>query len=184
MTRTRVALTTAAIITAALIAQGIVLGLWQTGFDVLAFRLGVGQLFSVNLFWTLLVQLLHYAAFGLGVYLAIRYIAVIAARDTWRQTITRGIIATISGAIVALAFGAVVSLIAAIAIGPFPFGQSLNSTFDPLQFQYGLENTLSGALAPLIQWLPLTVLGCVFLKLWVAAHPAVESTREPSLRAT
>jgi hypothetical protein len=183
MTRTRIALTTAAIITAALVVQGIVLGLWQTGFEMISFGPTLGQLFGVNFVWTLLLQLLHYAAFGAGVYVAIRYIAVIGAGDTWRQAITRGIIATIGGAVAALVFGAIVSLIAAITIGPFPFGQSLNSNFNPLQFQYGLQNMLAGALTPLIQWLPMTVLGCVFLKLWLAAHPEVESLKQPALSA-
>jgi hypothetical protein len=181
MTRTRIALVVAGLITAALLVQGIVLGLWQTGFDVLGFGLPAGGLFSVNLFWSLLVQLLHYAAFGLGVFLALRYIAVVSVRDTWRQTLIRSIIATICGAVLALAFGAIVSLIAAITIGPYPFGQSLNAQIDPLQFQYGLQNTLAGALAPLIQWLPMTVLGCVLLRLWLAEHP---SEREATVRAS
>jgi hypothetical protein len=177
-------LTAAALITAALLAQGIILGLWSTGFAILAFGTNLSQIVGMTLFWSLLVQLLHYAAFGLGVYASIRYVAPLSAGESWRQVIVRGVIATVVGALAALAFGAIVSLIAAVTIGPYPFGQSLNTQFDPLTYQYGLENMLAGALTPLIQWLPVTVLGCVFLRLWLAAHPwAIEATDRASVSA-
>jgi hypothetical protein len=181
MPRTRISLAAAALIAGALTVQGIALGLWGTGFDVVSFGLPIGQLFGVNLVWSLLVDLLHYAAFGLGVFLALRWFARIGATDTWRQTIIRGIIATVSGAVIALAFSAVVSLIASVTIGSYPFGYSLDASVNGYEVQYGIQNAIASALTPLIGWLPLTVLGVVFLKLWLASHPA---TVEPQRRAS
>jgi hypothetical protein len=172
MTTSRIPLTTAAIIAGALAVQGLVLGLWSTGLGVVGFGVVITQLLTVNLVWSSLVGLLHYAAFGIGIYLALRFFAPIGASDSWRQTITRAIIATISGAVVALAFSALVSLIAAVTIGAYPFGYALDAAVNGYQVQYGIQNAIAGSLTPLIGWLPLTVLGCVFLKLWLAAHPS------------
>jgi hypothetical protein len=180
MTRTRINLITAALIAGALAVQGFLLGLWNVGFGIAGFGLVVTQLISVSLVWSLLVGLLHYAAFGLGVYLALRFLAPIGASDSWRPTIVRAIIATISGAVVALAFAALVSLIASVTIGAYPFGYSLNVAVDGNRIQYGIQNAIAAALTPLIGWLPLTVLGCVFMKLWLTVHPADTAAKEPA----
>jgi hypothetical protein len=180
MTRTRISLTAAGLIAAALAVQGLVLALWSTAIGIAGFGLTSGQLFSAGLFWTLLVSLLHYAAFGLGVYLSLRFLAPIGGQDSWRQAITRAVIATISGAILALAFSALVSLVAAITIGAYPFGYSLDAGVDGSRIQYGIQNAIAGALTPLLGWLPLTVLGVVFLKLWLAAHPAPVEITAPA----
>jgi hypothetical protein len=178
MTRTRILLTTAALIAAALAVQGLVLGVWTTAIGVAGFGLTPGQIFSAGLAWALLVALLHYAAFGLGVYLSLRFLAPIDVHASWRQTIIRAIVATVSGAIVALAFSALVSLVAAVTIGAYPFGYSLDAAVDGYRIQYGIQNSISGALTPLIGWLPLTVLGVVFLRLWLAAHPAATEAKD------
>ncbi len=178
MTRTRISLTTAALIAAALAAQGLVLGVWGTVIGVAGFGVPLGQNFGPSVFWSLLVALLHYAAFGLGVYLSLRFLAPIDVRTPWRQTIIRAIIATISGAIVALAFSALVSLVAAVTIGAYPFGYSLDAAVDGNRIQYGIQNAIAGALTPLIGWLPLTVLGIVFLRLWLTAHPAAVEAKD------
>jgi hypothetical protein len=170
-------LTTAALIAAALTVEGLLLGLWSTGIDVAGFGIPVGQFFGPNLFWALLVDLLHYAAFGLGVYLALRYFAPVGVEVSWRQTINRAIIATVVGGVLAFALAALVSLIAAVTIGSYPFGYSLNAVLDGNRITFGIQSAVAGALTPLIQWLPITVLGVVFLKLWLAAHPAALEPR-------
>jgi hypothetical protein len=73
--------------------------------------------------------------------------------------------------LVALAFSALVSLIAAVTIGAYPFGYSLDAGVDGNHIQFGIQNAIAGALTPLVGWLPLTVLACVFLKLWLDVHP-------------
>jgi hypothetical protein len=178
MTRTSISLTVAACIAAALAVQGLVLGLWSTGIDVAGFGEPLAQLFGPDLFWALLVSLLHYAAFGLGVFLTLRFLAPIAAQDSWRRTVVRGIIATVGGAIVALAFSVLVSLIAAVTIGAYPFGYSLDAAIDGNRIQFGIQNAIAGALTPLVGWLPITVLGVVFLRLWIAAHPAAPAVKD------
>jgi hypothetical protein len=176
MTRTRINLTTAAIIAGALAVQGLILAIWSTGFEFVSFPVPLGDVFGPNLIISLLVALLHYAAFGLGVYLALRFFAPMSPDAPWRLTIVRAITVTVSGAVVALAFSAIVSLIASITIGAYPFGYSLDAAVDGYKVQYGIQNTIASAVTPLIGWLPLTVLGCVFLKLWLAAHPTVDAT--------
>jgi hypothetical protein len=124
------------------------------------------------------VDLLHDAAFGVGVYLSLRYFAPVGAEVSWRQTIVRAIIATVAGAVLAFAVAALVSLVAAVTIGAYPFGYSLNAVVDGNRITFGIQNAVAAALTPLIQWLPLTVLGVVFLKLWLGAHPAVLDARD------
>jgi len=175
MTITRITLSTAGIAAGVLVAQAIIVGLWNIVFGYLAFGGTAGGIFSANLFWTLLIGLLHYAAFGFGVFVALRFVVPVSAHDSWRRTATRGILATVFGAIAALVFEVIVSLIAAVTIGAYPFGYSLDAAVDANRIQYGIQNTLAGAIAPLIEWLPLVVLACVFLKLWLVAHPATET---------
>jgi hypothetical protein len=181
MTSTRVTLTAAGIIAGALAAQSLILAIWSTGFELVSFPVPLGEVFGPNLVFTLLISLLHYAAFGLGVYLALRFFAPMNPDAPWRLTIVRAITVTVSGAVVALAFSAIVSLIASITIGAYPFGYALDAAVDGYKVQYGIQNTIASGLTPLIGWLPLTVLGCVFLKLWLAAHP---SAVEPKDRAS
>jgi hypothetical protein len=179
MTRTRITFTAAGIIAGVLAVQGLVLAIWSTGFELLSFPIPLGEFFGPNLVFTLLISLLHYAAFGLGVYLALRFFAPMSADASWRLTIVRAITVTVSGAVLALAFSAVVSLVASITIGAYPFGYALDAAVDGYKVQYGIQNTIAGALTPLIGWLPLTVLGCVFLKLWLAAHPSTVGSTAP-----
>ena len=51
--------------------------------------------------WSLLTALLHYAAFGAGVFLSLRFIAPVTASDSWRQTVARAIVATVCGFLIA-----------------------------------------------------------------------------------
>jgi hypothetical protein len=184
MTRTRILLTTAGLIAAALAAQGLLVWLWNISVESATFGIPIGFQFLPEVVWTGLVSLLHFAAFGLGVYLSLRFIAPIESDSSWQRVITRAILATVCGTIIAFAFAAVVSLIAAVTIGAYPLGYSLNGAVDPDRLQFGIQNAIAGAFAPLIQWLPLAVLGIVFLKLWLAAHPtAVEATDRASVSA-
>jgi hypothetical protein len=178
MTRTRITLTTAALLAAALAAQGLVLALWNTGIGVAGFGYSLASQFGAYVFWSLLVALLHYAAFGLGVFVSLRFLAPVGSGESWRQTIGRAIVASVAGAIIAFAFSALVSLIAAVTIGAYPFGYSLDAGVDGSRVQWGFTNALSGSLTPLIGWLPLTVLCVVFLKLWLAAHPGAVEVKD------
>lgn len=178
MTPTRISLITAAAIAGGLAVQGLILSVWSTAIGIAGFGVVITQFFGPNLMVALLVALLHYATFGLGVYLALRFFAPITISDSWRQTIIRGIVVTISGAVLAFVFSVVVSLIAAVTIGAYPFGYSLDAAVDPYRIQFGIQNAVAGGLAPLVQWLPVTILGCVFLKLWLSAHPASVETKD------
>jgi hypothetical protein len=171
MISTRPALVTAGVLAAVLAVQGLLLALWSTGIGLSEFGLPAGVVFGAGLFWSLLTSLLHYAAFGLGVFLVLRFSAPIATRGSWGSTIVRGIVATIGGAVVAFAFSALVSMIAAVTIGSYPFGYALDAGVDGNRVQYGIQNAVAGALTPLIGWLPITVLAVVLLRLWLAAHP-------------
>jgi hypothetical protein len=170
MTRTRILLNTAGLIAAALAVQGFVLGLWSTVIGLSSFGQTGIQILGPALALSLLVGLLHCAAFGLGVFLALRWFARVDTTTSWRQTILRAVLATLAGAVVAFAFAAIVSLIAAVTIGAYPFGYSLNAAVDGSKIQFGIQNAIAGSLTPLIGWAPLTVLGIVFLKLWLPSH--------------
>jgi hypothetical protein len=171
MTRTRIVLNTAGLIAAALTVIGLLMWLWDTSVESAAFGIPIGPEFVPGLFWTALVNLLHYAAFGSGVYLSLRFLAPIENESSWRRVLARAIIATICGAILAFAFSALVSLIAAVTIGAYPFGYSLGAAVDGNRIQFGIQNAIAGAFAPLIQWFPVTVLGVVLMKLWLGTHP-------------
>ena len=172
MTRTRVYLTVAALIAAALAVQGFVLGAWSTLIGLASFVQTGIQILGPLLLLDLVIGLLHCAAFGLGVFLALRWFAQVEGTTSWRQTIVRAILATIAGAVVAFVFAAIVSLVAAVTVGAYPFGYSLEGSIDGNKVQYGIQNAIASSLTPLLGWAPMTVLGIVFLRLWLTAHPA------------
>jgi hypothetical protein len=173
MARTRVSLISAGILTGALVVLGIVLALWSIAFGFLNFGGSIAEFFTAGMFWSLLTAFLHYAAFGVGVFVSLRFAAPVTDANSWRRVVRSGVIATIFGAVSAFIYGAIVSAIAAVTIGAYPFGYSLDAAVDPSRIQYGLQNVVAGALTPLLAWLPLTVLACVFLKLWLSAHPMI-----------
>ena len=114
------------------------------------------------------------AAFGVGVLISLRFVRSVAANLTWKRVVLRGIIATAIGAVAVLAVRIVESLLTSVQIGPYPLGYSFTSSFDPGNVQLGLANALGQLLNPFVEYAPLVVLACVFLKLWQARVPGVE----------
>jgi hypothetical protein len=158
-----------------LATQSLVLFLWNVGVDAVGFAAGTttGDLFPPSLAWDLLVVLLHCAAFGLGIYLALRFFAPVESDMSWRRTIARGIIASLSGTVVAFAFTVLLTVITATTFGPHPFGYSFSAGVDPYDLQNGIQYAIKGFFPPLIDWLPVTALGVVFLRLWLSRVPPI-----------
>jgi hypothetical protein len=178
MTRTRIFLIAAALIAAAGAAEWLVLTLWSVGVEAVEFVSGElqGDVFTALSFWNILGNVLHCAAFGLGVYLALRYLRPIYGQTPWRQAFTRSILATVGGVLVATVLNFVVTLIGAVTLGQYPFGYSVNPEINLNGVQFGLLDAAEGLLPTFVGWLPLTVLGCVLLRFWLQAHPPVEAT--------
>ena len=185
MTRTRVALAVAGLIALVAFAQSAILTLYGYGFDLAsasAFNGSAGNAQnSAEIFpflpGILLSDLVTAAAFGVGVFVSLRFIRSIAAGLGWRRVVIRGLIAASVGAVAVLALRLVETLLTGVKIGPYPFGYSFSPSFDPGNVQLGLANAFGQLLNPFVNYLPLVILGCVFLKLWLAAHPTEVETK-------
>jgi hypothetical protein len=182
MTRTRIFLTAAALIAAAGAAAWLVLTLWNVGVEAVELASGElqGNVFTALSFWNILGNVLHCAAYGLGVYLTLRYFRPIDGQTPWRPVFTRSIVATVGGVLVATVLSFLVTLIGAVTLGQYPFGYSVNPELNLNGVQFGLLDAVEVLVPALVDWLPLTVLGCVLLRLWLRANPPVGVTAAAS----
>jgi hypothetical protein len=135
----------------------------QSAADILPFLPGI-----------LISDLIIAAAFGVGVLISLRLIRPITADHGWKRVAVRGIIAAAIGAVAVLAVRMIGSLLTSVRIGPYPLGYSFTPSFDTGNVQLGFANALGQLLNPFIEFAPLVVLACVFLKLWVARVPPVK----------
>ncbi|HEX4442339.1 MAG TPA: hypothetical protein VHZ81_02095 [Galbitalea sp.] len=183
MTHDRVALRAAALISAAGALFWVVGTLWNLGVYAVEAASGglVGDSLGGLTFWYILGNILRCAAFGLGVYVTLR--CSIDAKTPWRRTITRAILVSIGGVVVETVLTLAVTLIGSVTISQYPFVDSVDPGLNLNGVQIGLINAAEGLLPMLVTWMPLTVLGCVLLRVWLGAHPEVEEPTVPASRA-
>ncbi len=185
MTRTRITLGASGLIGLVAFLQSAVLTLYGYGFNVAsaaAFDGSTGNAQnSAEIFpfppGILLSDLVTAAAFGAGVFVSLRFVRSIAADLGWKRVVIRGVMAASVGAVVVLALRLVETLLNGVKIGPYPFGYSFSPSFDPGNVQLGLANAFGQLLNPFVNYVPLVILGCVFLELWLAAHPTTVETK-------
>jgi hypothetical protein len=184
MTRTPVLVVAAAIIAGVLLIQ-----------EVLEYVLSLGVLYGTpqdgapEEFLAVFPRvagesLIEVVLFAIGWFLAVRFIARVGSGDRWARIVGRGLIASLIGT-AALVIGlTVVGFFGSLGPGDHPFGYAFDLTIYPTPFSNWAYGTAQYALQPLLTWFPLSILGCVFLRLWLAAHPEpVETTDRVSVAA-
>ena len=187
MTRTRIALITSSLIAGVLLVQSMVLTLWGLGFQTFANAAlaGSSNLSGVDdsaALWAglplaLFFSVLDCAAFGLGVFLSLRFVKRIDDKVTWKHVVVRAALATVLGAVAVFIVRLLETILRSVTAGPYPFGYSFTPTFDSLASQTGLLNALGGLLPPAAEDAPLVILVCVFLRFWLSSHPAPAETK-------
>jgi hypothetical protein len=188
MTRTRITLATSALLACVVFLQSAILTLYGYGYDVAsasAFDAAPGNAQNSQeilpfLPGILVSDLVVAAGFGIGVFVALRLIRSIAADLVWKRVVIRGILATAVGSVAVLVVRLLETLLTSVTIGPFPLGYSLTPSFDSGNVQLGVANALGQLINPFVDFVPLVVLGCVFLKLWLAAHPSSVEAKAPA----
>lgn len=177
MSRTPILVVAAAIVAAVIWLQQL-FG-YLVGLD---FLYGVPQDGALEVFVSAFPQvmfenLLEGLLFAAGWFLSVRFIAVVRVSDGWKRTILRGVLATVSGA-VALAVGlTIIGFLGSLGAGPHPFGYAFNLTITTTTFSHWAYQTAQFAIRPMFDLFPLGILGCVLLKLWLAAHPVTVETK-------
>ena len=196
MTRTRIALVTGALVAGVLFIQTAILSGYGVGFEVASAAVEDSQsdtngLSNVQqlvpyLPGILVSDLFYAAAFGAGVFVALRFIRPIETAFAWKRVILRGLVAAAIGTAAVLVVRLLQTLLTHVSLGPYPLGYSFTPSFDPNNLSLGLLNAFGSVLNPFVYNAPLVLLACAFLKLWLGAHTApVEptETRAPASRA-
>jgi hypothetical protein len=108
--------------------------------------------------------------FAAGAYVSLRFLRPVTAEISWGSLLGRGVFAAFIGATVILLIHVTISLLYALKIGPYPFAYAFTTSFVPHDFVLGLLDTLGEGLSPFLEYVPLAILACVFLKLWLSGH--------------
>ena len=108
---------------------------------------------------------------GGGAFASLRWVAPITAALSWRSVILRGVLAAAIGAIGVFVLRLAQSFLAAVSIGPYPFGYDFTASVNPDNLGNALLGDIGVAFAPFVYNAPLAVLACVFLKIWLSSHP-------------
>jgi hypothetical protein len=188
MTRTRITLICGGLVAGLTFVQSTVLVFYGYGFNIASAAIlngtnGIGdpgnaQQLTPYLAGVLIHDLIECAAFGTGIFLVVRFIRPIESVLMWRQVIFRGVLAAGFGAVVVFVVRLIEVLLATINIGPYPLGYSFTATVSDNGVQEGLFNTFGGLLSPFVSDVPLAVLACVLLKLWLVAHSATVEAKD------
>jgi hypothetical protein len=179
MTKTRVVLNVSLLVAAFIVAQNLVLTIWGLVFDAA----NPGTLTNVvtndpnivqALFWAAGNEIVFALSFGVGVFVALRFVRPVWGSLGWRATIVRAVIATAFATAAVLAMRLIETLISTLHVGQHPFGYSLDLTVQPNNVGESLFNAFGELLNPFVDNLPLVVLACVFLRLWLNRPTKVE----------
>lgn len=182
MTITRVWLVTSGLIAAGLAAMWILGTVWSNVVGDSLFGAPTGDTaFTGETVWEMAQIVLHFAAFGAGIFLALRYFVTIGPATSWGQTVARAVAATVGGAVVALIASLALSFLDASTLGPYPLGYQLQAGVDGNNLQYLLRTSLLGAVGPLVDWMPISVLGCVLMRVWLGSGAGRDVVEPASL---
>jgi hypothetical protein len=185
VTRTPVIVVAAAIIAGVLLIQ-----------EILGYVLSLGVLYGaqqdgatndfLGVFPRVAAEsLIEVVLFAVGWFLSVRFIARVGSGDRWVRAVGRGLIASLIGIAVLVIGLTVVGFFGSLGPGDHPFGYAFDLTIYSTAFSNWAYGTAQYAFQPLLTWFPLSILGCVFLKLWLAAHPeSVEAKDRASVSAT
>ncbi len=182
MTKNRLIRNVALLVGAFLLAQYIVSSIFNLAFD--SVEQAVGQLSGLdggifaNWFGSIVVDAILALGFAVGVFVSLRFVRPVSATSSWKSTILRGVVATAFGAVGIFLIRLLQTLLGSVKIGPYPFGYSFTASFNGNNAQFGLINALLVLVNPFISDVAIVVLACVFLKLWLKAHPNFDATLE------
>jgi hypothetical protein len=173
MTTSRVPFIAALIVAGVLVVQSFV-SIWLSYLSA-ALTPGVGlQGFPVLEFF--LNDVTRIIAFGIGVFLSLRFFAPIHAGDRWGRVIGRGFIAALVGTAVVFVVAIIWAILAAIHISAYPFGYSVDPSIDGAAVGNNVLLVFNAILNPLVEWFPIVVLATVLSRVWLARQPdATES---------
>jgi hypothetical protein len=118
-----------------------------------------------------LYQLIDFVPFGIGVFVALRYVAPIRASSTWGSIVVRAIVAAALGIAAVFVVEFVQAAIVTIGPGSHPFGYSFpGGTVSTDGLSFRLASVTTSVLVDFLQWLPLVVVAGIFQKLWLASR--------------
>jgi hypothetical protein len=190
MTKTRVVLNASLLVAAFIVAQNLVLTIWGLVFDAANPEIVTVQLDNINvvpaLFWGEVNEAIYALSVGVGVFVSLRFVRSVSGELGWRATIARGVIATAFATLAVLAMRLIETLISTLHVGPHPFGYSFDLTIRPDNVGESLFNVFGELLNPFVDSLPVVVLACVLLRLWLGraarVQPSLVDAKVPASR--
>jgi hypothetical protein len=172
----RVPLISAVAVVAVLIAQAVVLAVVSV---IVSSTAGL-QIPGPTLLGVL-SPLIQYVPFGVGVLVALRYLAPVLGADSWGRVVGRSALAAALGAAAVFVVAAVASTYVTIAVDGNILGYSfINATVDHSNLAFEVVGAFATGATSFVQWLPIVVVVCACQKLWLASRAAVLVTANVS----
>jgi len=174
---TRIAIVTAALVGAFILAADLVSNVWDYLYSTVVFVQSGDEAANFGALTEgfgrgLIGAVIAAAIFGAGVFASLRWVAPIAAADGWKRVIVRGVIAAAIGAVASLVLAVLVAVIGSIDAGRYPLGYDFDPSINSDFAENRVVAAIGGAPGPFLEWLPLVVLAVVLLRLWLARRTA------------
>ena len=134
---------------------------------------------------SLFYNLLTFVAFGIGIWISLRFVEPVRANDRWLRVIRRGLIATLFGTACVFVLAILQALLGALHVTAYPLVEPLNPTVNGDALMTGLQNAVGSIVSPLIWWAPFAVLATLLVRIRLstrsldepeaATHPASDA---------
>jgi hypothetical protein len=169
---------TSLIVGAVIIAQYVLLEIFNYAYD--SAEQAVGEVRGLNsselvpfFIGDLVSEILYALGFAVGVFVSLKVVKPISSSLPWTSAMLRGVLATAFGAVGVFAVHVLEALLGSVKIGPYPFAYSFSASFDPTNFGFDVLNAFGSLINPFIYNVPLVVVACLLLKLWLSRTPAI-----------
>lgn len=104
-------------------------------------------------------------AFGVGLWISLRFISRIQKDDGWKVVIRRGVIAALIGACAFVVFALLQILISSVTVSQYPFVNAVNPSLDVPSFGQELVTLVLSCVRNLFEWIPFSVLAVILLRI-------------------
>jgi hypothetical protein len=109
-------------------------------------------------------------AFGVGVWVSLRWVSAARMDDGWRKTVIRGVIATALGATADVVAALIVTFVSASSPGQYPLGYSFRPTLSFGNAWEQIPSDVFNGVFAFIDCVAVVVLAVVLLKVWQVAQ--------------
>ena len=114
----------------------------------------------------LVLDLLGAAAFGVGVWVSLRWVAPVGMDVGWRKTVLRGVVATAVGSATGAVMSVIITFVLSTSPGAYPLGYSFSPTLNIDNAWEEIPNDVFSGVFSFVDCVTVVVLAVVLFKVW------------------